>query len=219
MLLILSLDFDSSNALPVMQNILMDRFLDNLTQEPYNKAYIIQGTPNVCEWIGLACTEGKLTGIFYDTYAFATNLQLEYAPPDIEDIYIVSCKQRFPVHTRRLPRCLESLNLCDNSIFGTFDFTKLPANIVDVRISSNKIEGPINLEHLPVSLHWLYATNNKIDQHAVHVQKHGLGKLMLNLDGNSIREMCVVRPNGELTRLKMRRANLQADVEGELTIN
>ena len=86
MLLILSADFNNSNALLERQNMLMNCLIEDLIQEPYNKAYIIQGTPNVCEWIGLACTEGKLTGIFYDTYAFTNNLRLEYAPPDIEDI-------------------------------------------------------------------------------------------------------------------------------------
>ena len=84
----------------------------------------------VCEWDGVNCNKQD------------------------EVIRISWCSQglRGALHWQHLPRSVRSLNIFNNLLSGTVDFSALPLGLVHLWVDSNAFSGELHFEHLPPNI-------------------------------------------------------------------
>ena len=116
---------------------------------------------------GVYCSVDVLTKVVY-MHLRRGNFQVHYMPNSVRSIEIAFSHQDYELQTRHLPRDLQILNLHNNRIQGTVDFTALPARMGRVELHNNSILGKINLTQLPETVTLITLYGNAIVQETVY---------------------------------------------------
>ena len=177
-----------------MQATLMTLFIQDIAEE--GKGRITYGTSasNACAWRDVSCVDGIVTeyGVWYEDIG---NYNLHVLPPSIRRVCIVHCAQRYELNLRRFPRCITTINLNANEIFGPIDLEALPANLEELKLHNNRISGTISMWNLPESLQELNLRNNAIDQKVLRIPEV-YHDLRITLQGMEIERVLLVDTNG-----------------------
>ena len=196
------------------QQVLMENFYSN--QNATFQMEVTKGEMDLgyCDgWEGLECHRGLVSKVAYRRWALE-NFNVEYLPPTVAQLQIISCKQKFRLNARRFPQSLESLSLMANYIFGTVDTAGLPRRLRRFGLSSNKLTGPLHLVHLPPHMTHFNVVDNLIRQKTVvyHDVPENIDAILLKGGGNSIAnieplypEEAIDRPRVFSRRVKMYR--------------
>ena len=164
--LLICIDSDDDRR---MQQQLMQLFFQKIHQQRLDQ--ITYGDTNgaICSgessslWEGIQCKKGTVVGIRYMRDFFG-NVQLSYAPQTVQWLSITSCRQHFPINTRRLPRDAIEVNLHSNNIFGVVNFNTLPDKLEWFSMMDNNIQGKVTLLRLPKNMRSLNFSQNQVDQ-------------------------------------------------------
>mmetsp|Transcript_11131 Transcript_11131/g.16803 ORF Transcript_11131/g.16803 Transcript_11131/m.16803 type:complete len:221 (-) Transcript_11131:51-713(-) len=94
----------------------------------------------------------KLRELRLFQWLFTNSLEIDFLPPCVKTLSIVSSMQEFELHCRRLPRDAEVVQLCGNLIVGTLDLQSLPVSLVQFDVHKNRLSGGYSLVDLPEKL-------------------------------------------------------------------
>ena len=150
-----------------MQRELMHLFYENANREFLQHISDNAETTEVCEWVGVICSEGKLVKLQY-VIADCGELRLEFIPNSAHFVGIEACTLRCILATRQLPLESRCILLNENSIYGPVDLGSLPPKLVFINLSFNHISGTVTLADLPQGLAALYILHNNLERKTVY---------------------------------------------------
>ena len=130
-------------------------------------------------------------------FARIGRVHYEYLPPSIELLIVSSCKQKYKLETRLLPRRLRELDMSFNKLFGSIDMQRLPPKLETLDVSQNLITGLISLQRLPPTLKSASLWSNKIEQRVVPCDPLPPGVTRIGLGNNKVREVRFVSEWGD----------------------
>uniref|UniRef100_A0A7S4LA70 Leucine-rich repeat protein n=1 Tax=Paramoeba aestuarina TaxID=180227 RepID=A0A7S4LA70_9EUKA len=175
------------------QDALLRGFFHDISEKG-KKYFSNDDTLRIGLWNHVTCQNQEVISLDLDGILYG-NFSLCCAPPTTRTLVVRSCKQRYPINTRCLPRRLERVNLFNNKIFGCPDLTKLPPHLITLNFSFNRMVGPIALRDLPRGMTELYITFNRIQQEIVFYEKipKTLQRITL-LDAKGSRNIKLISP-------------------------
>ena len=180
------------------QNILLEQFFGAIDSAYMEKRMGNRSIREVCDWEELpnciiSCWNGLIHGMHLDGVQHG-NFLIEYLPSTVAEIFIHSCKQKYQLQTRMLPRHIRWFSMYKNKLFGTIDLQGLPPRTLLLDVSRNNISGPIILRDLPQAMYNIFLDNNKIQQDVLFYSNLPVSLKLVSLRGNRIR---AIQPTGE----------------------
>ena len=152
-----------------LQDTLMDGFFHNVDVEFLQTISCNDSASDVCgaqggtPWQGIQCVHGFVRKVHFPFSPYGA-FNISSLPPTSTSVNLANCEQNCAIETRRLPRCLEYLNVNYQQIHGTIDLTTLPCGMVRFLARNNAIRGPIVLTQLPQTLNTIDFSSNKIKE-------------------------------------------------------
>ena len=183
-----------------MQRVLMHAAFQDMDKEIIQQVSTGMALGDLCRWpmhreppelFTVHCRSNFLTALQLVGFARIGRVHYEYLPPSIELLIVSSCKQKYKLETRLLPRRLREINMSFNKLYGSIDMQHLPPNLEKINLLWNKIVGPISLQRLPPKLISAELHHNAIRQHTVPCGRLPARLERVDLRANSVHKVVI----------------------------
>ena len=118
---------------------------------------------DVCEWKGVECTDGNVTGIQWaesirNICFDLEEIYLDYLPETIQEFNVENCRYKGTLQMAFLP--LHFFSVSCNNLKGSLDLAAMPPQMVHFDVLLNEFSGSVLLNALPESLQHLQIGGN-----------------------------------------------------------